>query len=291
MKNTTTIFLILISIFTFSQESELYKFQSENGKFGFMDKTGKIKIKPEYLNVGEFSDGLCFVSKEVIKKGYKWIFIDTLGKKVFDIEDNFPETPFNEGFARISNFEEQWFVNKKGINEFGKTWKDGEGEFKNGIAFVSDKEFSDFYPINLKGERIESKTFNRIDIYNLSKDEIDETLNNTDYKSNKFVPFQQNKLWGFKDSSNNIIIKPQFNAVDKFANGVCAVRINKLEYEIINDYFLDAIIDENGKVLNKIAMHCYMGFQRELIEFYGGPHFSGGIYYLNQKGEKIIPTE
>ena len=256
-----------------------------------MDKSGKIKVKAEYLNVGDFSEGLCYVSKEVIKKGYKWIFIDTLGNKVFDIKDNFPETEFSEGFARISSFEEQWFVNRSGVNEFGKTWKDGHGEFKNGIAYVSDKEFSDFYPINTKGERIGTKTFSRVEIYNSRKNDRLESKSKKEFKSDKFVPFQENELWGFKDSLNNVVIKPKFYKVDKFKNGVCAVRINKREFEFANDYFLDALIDENGKTLIEIGMHCYMGFQGELIEFYGAPHFGGGVHYLNKNGQKIIPTE
>lgn len=291
MRTTITLLLILVSFISYGQGNGLYKFQSENGKYGFMDKTGKIKIKAEYLNVGDFSEGLCYASKEVIKKGYKWIFIDTLGNKAFDIKDNFPETEFSEGFARISSFEEQWFVNKDGINEFGKTWKDGHGEFKNGIAYVSDKQFSEFYPINTKGEKIDTKTFSRVEINKSRKNDGLETKSKTEFKSDIYIPFQENELWGFKDSLNNVVIKPKFYKVDKFENGVCAVRINKREFEFANDYFLDAIIDESGKVLNEIEMHCYRGFQGELIEFYGAPHFGGGVHYLNKNGQKIIPTE
>ncbi|CAL2103652.1 conserved protein of unknown function [Tenacibaculum sp. 190130A14a] len=291
MKTIVVSLLILASGFSYGQGNGLYRFQSENDKYGFMDKNGKIKIKAEYLKVSDFSEGLCAVSKKVIKKGYKWIFIDTLGNKVFDIKNNFPETGFSEGFARISSFEEHWFVNKKGVNEFEKTWKDGDGEFRNGIAYVSDKEFSDFYPINTKGKRIDSKTFSRIEIYDLRENDSLESKNKMDFRSDNFIPFQKNDLWGFKDNSNNVIIKPQFYKIDEFKNGVCAVRIEKRVFETTNDYFFDTLIDEKGKTLIKIEMHCYMGFQGELIEFYGAPHFGGGIHYLNKKGKKIIPME
>jgi hypothetical protein len=291
LRTTIILLLILVSSLSYGQGNGLYKFQSENGKYGFMDKNGKIKVKAEYLNVGDFREGLCYVSKEVIKKGYKWIFIDTLGNKIFDIKDNFPETEFSEGFARISSFEEQWFVNRNGVNEFGKTWKDGHEEFKNGIAYVSDKEFSDFYPINTKGERIGTRTFSRVEIYNSRKNDSLESKSKIEFKSDKFIPFQENKIWGFKDSLNNVVIKPIFHKVDKFKNGVCAVRIKEVLFETANDYFLDALIDENGKILIEKEMHCYLGFQGELIEFYGGGHFSGGVHYLNKNGEEIKPTE
>mgnify|MGYP006201720309 CR=1 FL=1 len=290
---TTTIILllILVSHLSYGQGNGLYKFQSENGKYGFINKKGKIKIKAEYLIVGDFSEGLCYASKEVIEKGYKWIFIDTLGNKVFDIKDNFPETEFKDGFAHIRSFDGHWFVNKAGINEFNKTWKDGHGEFKNGIAYVSDKKFSDFYPINTKGERIGTKTFSRVEIYNSRKKDSLETKTKIDYKSDNYIPFQGNELWGFKDNQGNVVIKPKFYKIDKFENGVCAVRINKIDFEYANDYFLDALIDESGKILIEIEMHCYRGFQGELIEFYGGPHFIGGVHYLNKNGEKITPNE
>lgn len=256
-----------------------------------MDETGKIKIKAEYLRVGDFSEGLCYASKEVTEKGYKWIFIDTLGNKVFDIKDSFPETVFSNGFARISSFEEHWFVNKNGENEFGKTWIDGHGEFKNGITYVSDKEFSDFYPINTKGERIGTKTFSRVEINNSRKNDSSATKDKSEYQSDNYVSFQENELWGFKDSLGNVVIKPTFYKVDKFKKGVCGVRVNKRDFEFANDYFLDAIINESGEILNELEMHCYLGFQGELIEFYGAPHFGGGIHYLNKQGQKVIPTK
>jgi hypothetical protein len=290
-KTTIILFLILVSCLSYGQGNGLYKFQSENGKYGFMDKNGKIKVKAEYLNVGDFSEGLCYASKEVIKKGYKWIFIDTLGNKAFDIKDNFPQTGFSEGFARISSFEEHWFVNKSGVNEFGKTWKDAHGEFKNGIAYVSDKQFSDFYPINTKGERIDDKIFSRIEIFNSRENDTLESKIKKEFKSDKYIPFLEKELWGFKDYKGNVVISPKFYKIDKFENGVCAVRINKIDFEYANDYFLDALIDESGKILIEIEMHCYRGFQGELIEFYGGPHFIGGVHYLNKNGQKIIPTE
>jgi len=218
LRTTITILLILISGLIYAQGNGLYKFQSENNKYGFMDKNGNIKIKPEYIFVNDFDGGICKVSKEIIEGSYKWIVIDTLGK--------------------------------------------------------------------IKDSRTK-KTFNSLK-YSSSK-----TKGMTEFKSDKFFPFQKNQLLGFKDEQNKVIIEPKFYKIDKFQNGVCAVRINKVEFEFefANDYFFDALIDENGKILIEIEMHSYMGFQGDLIEFYGGPHFMGGVYYLNKNGKKINPTE
>jgi hypothetical protein len=274
----------MFSLFAFGQGSGLYDFIGKNGKYGFIDKNGIVKVKPKYLKVQDFSEGLCFVSKEVNSKGYKWICIDTSGNKVFDIQNNNPETEFSEGFARISSFTEHWFINKKGKKVFNKSWKDGQGNFKNGIAFVSDVQFYSFYPIDIKGNRIEKGNYSRIEVNGkLTSDAliILDTL----------IKFKQDSLWGFKNLKGEIVITPKYYLADKFENGLCAVRLNYQPFEIANDYYLDAIINTKGKVVNHVQMHCYLGFQGDLIVYYGGFHFSGGVHYLDKNGQKVIPKE
>lgn len=286
MKIRLTIVLSLITLTIFAQGNGLYKFRSENGKYGFIDKTGIIKIRANYLITNDFKEGLCFVSKEVIKKGYKWICIDTLGNEVFDLKNNFPETDFSEGFARISSFTEQWFIDKKGENKFIKSWKDGYMEFRDGVAYVSDIQFSDFYPIDHNGERIGDKIYSRLEIFEMVKNQKQKDT----VTSEKLIAFEINKLWGFKDQKGNVVIKPMYHAVSDFENGLCAVRTEYTEVVFRGGYF-DAIIDTQNKIVNHSKMYCYMGFKGDLIEYYSGPHFSGGPQYINKKGQSVIPTE
>lgn len=159
MKLSLNFFFLLISIIYFGQGSDRYEFIGDNHKHGFINKDGKIMIPPIYLNVQDFSDGRAFVSKETSQKGYVWICIDSLGNKIFDIADNYPQTSFSQGYARISSFEEHWFIDTNGKTVFNRTFKDGRGGFKNGYAKVSDEEFQNFYYINLNGERVNSPNF------------------------------------------------------------------------------------------------------------------------------------
>ena len=48
-------------------------------KYGFIDKTGKIVINPQFDKVSGFSEGLCGV-----KIGNKWGYIDKTGKYVWN---------------------------------------------------------------------------------------------------------------------------------------------------------------------------------------------------------------
>lgn len=279
------LFLLIISNLAWGQGNGLYKFIGKNGKYGFINKEGNVKVKPNYLRVHDFSEGLCFVSKEITKKDYRWICIDTLGQKIFEIDD-FPETEFSEGFARFSNgFGQHFFINKRGKKVFNKIWKDGQGNFKNGIAYVSDIQFSNFYPIDTQGNRIGSETYNNHQVY-LKQNDITALK-----KPEKLIRFRQDSLWGFKDLEGKVIIEPKYHLVDKFENGLCAVRVRYQSFEIANDYYLDTIINEKGEIVSQQPMHCYLGFQGELIEYYGGFHFNGGVHYLDKRGQKVIPKE
>ncbi|MBO9702590.1 MAG: WG repeat-containing protein [Sporocytophaga sp.] len=284
--NSRIIVLLLLTIsnLTWGQGNGLYKFIGKNGRYGFIDEEGNVKVKPEYLSVNDFNDGLSFVSKKIVKKDYKWICIDTLGRKVFEIDD-FPETEFSEGFARISDgFGQHFFINKRGEKVFNKVWKDGQDNFKNGIAYVSDIQFSNFYPIDTQGNRIGSETYNRHGVYLKQNDTT------TVKTAEKLLSFKQDSLWGFKDLSGKVVIQPKYYLVDKFENGLCAVRLNYQAFDIA-DYYLDTIINEKGEIVSQQPMHCYLGFQGELIEYYGGFHFSGGVHYLDKRGQKVILKE
>ncbi|HUU50204.1 MAG TPA: WG repeat-containing protein, partial [Nitrospinota bacterium] len=69
----------------------------EKQKWGYIDKTGKIVIKPEFYRVWPFSDGLAAV---YVKEKEKWGYIDKTGKVV--IEPKFDwASRFSEGLARV----------------------------------------------------------------------------------------------------------------------------------------------------------------------------------------------
>src|SRR5215213_1611767 len=59
----------------------LARFQTPSGqerKYGYMDKTGRVVIAPQFFDSGHFSEGLAWVS---VLKGGKWLygFIDKTG--------------------------------------------------------------------------------------------------------------------------------------------------------------------------------------------------------------------
>lgn len=77
---------------------------SKNGKWGFIDDKGKLKIPHKYDDALPFSDGMA-----AVKLNEKWGFIDAKGKLIIACQYN-SILPFHDGKS-IADFS---FINKKG---------------------------------------------------------------------------------------------------------------------------------------------------------------------------------
>lgn len=101
----------------------------ENDKFGFIDSTGTIIIKPVFHSAGEFSEGLA-----AARINGTYGYIDQSGK--FVISPQFElATKFKEGIAIVSNARKPFYINKNGERKFNCNYHD-IGRFQNGRAKV-----------------------------------------------------------------------------------------------------------------------------------------------------------
>jgi hypothetical protein len=88
----------------------------KSGKFGFIDKMGKVVITPKFFGAFYFKDGMSCVK---LDEKSKWGFIDKTGKIVIDYQFEFP-VEFENGLAYI----------KKGSMKSGQTgYIDKKGNF------------------------------------------------------------------------------------------------------------------------------------------------------------------
>ena len=72
-------------------------------KYGFIDKTGKVIIQPQFdLTLG-FSEGLA-----AVENGKKWGYIDTGGKMAIELRDLSFAKPFHGGLARVGFGKNGW---------------------------------------------------------------------------------------------------------------------------------------------------------------------------------------
>ncbi len=115
-----------------AETSRLYPV-SVDGKWGYIDKTGTIKIQPQYEFAMPFSEGLA-----TVRLNGKWGYIDAFGTTV--IQPQFDDAhPFSDGLATVGNFSEDGplfgYIDKTGAWVIQPQF-DSAGSFSEGLAAV-----------------------------------------------------------------------------------------------------------------------------------------------------------
>jgi hypothetical protein len=89
---------------------------TRNGKYGFIDRTGKEIISPQYESANSFSEGLASVGNS------KFGFIDKTGKVIiefkYDVNYNFSDSSFKNGFARVTLNGNEIYIDKNGTEYY-----------------------------------------------------------------------------------------------------------------------------------------------------------------------------
>ena len=173
-----------------SNSQSLFLIWDERGKYGFIDGTGRVRIKPQFDGALPFTEGLAAVSLDK-----KWGFIDSNGKVVVPLsyyavshfsdgvaavtikdgnslpcgyidhsgqyvikpQNKFPCRDFNEGFALVGVYDEtagedfDGYMDKEGKLAIGGQYVRAD-PFSEGLAMVIDWEKTFF--INSRGETV-----------------------------------------------------------------------------------------------------------------------------------------
>jgi len=100
-----------------------------DGKGGFIDKTGKIVIEPQFVDMFRFTEALA-----AVKPSDSWRFIDPAG--AFVGGEKFDEVhPFHEGLARVKIGKKWGYANSQG-NVAIRPDFDKAADFSEGLAGV-----------------------------------------------------------------------------------------------------------------------------------------------------------
>lgn len=191
-------------------------------KWGFVDKTGKVVINPQFKSVSNFSDGLCGVRND----DGKWGFINKEG--TITINYQFDEAnDFKNGKCIVTSSNKDGVIDKEGkyiinpqfsdmkidgdiflVNQDGKWgWCDKDGKL------IINPQFGDAYPFN--GNDITSvqsgKSYGYIDKEGkiLINPQFDEALP----FNGKLAPVKSAGKFGFIDKDGKYVINPQFEDI------------------------------------------------------------------------------
>ena len=197
MKTKTLLFALLMTTATFfAQELALVR---EDGKFGYIDKTGKYKVEPKFEDAKSFSDGMAAAEQDDL-----WGFIDASGK--WAIEPQYEKVKyFNSGYALVVKDDQWQYIDKKNQVLKIPTTTDKLYDFDYGVAiFRSGEKIGLLGP---DGNLVLEPT------YDVIKD-----------IKNGHAKVKKGELWGMIDTKGNEIIPAEYEDIDNLwsSNGVYA---------------------------------------------------------------------
>src|SRR5882724_6964540 len=226
----------------------------KDGKWGFIDRTGKLIIPLQFDSANNFHEGLALVTANK-----KTLFVDGSGRVVitpqFDIVNSFSEglAAVNIGQTRIPNIglisnPGKWgYIDRTGKLVLPLRFTHAE-DFSEGLAAITDGDRDRGAFIDHSGKRIFTLPLDvtlgfhegiarvllngSVSYYDRSGKKL--TVPTEDGpKSHSFseglVPIEIKGQTGFIDKSGKIAIAPQFEDVEDFSAGLAAVKVRSNE--------------------------------------------------------------
>ncbi|MEO8761280.1 MAG: WG repeat-containing protein [Bacteroidia bacterium] len=208
------------------------------GKYGFIDSTGKICIEPIYNEVEDFKEGFALVQKNNL-----YGYINKAGRVKIDFQ-----------FDEASSFLQQVAIVQQNkttflIDHAGKKISanyDEIADFTDNVAIVKKNNL--YGAINHSGEELIKPSFSYL----------------SDFSEN-FASFLQNNKYGFINNQGFIVVAPIYNWVSAFKNNQCRVKIDN-HLGVINkhgDFVIQPLydfIDEPFKGIYVVVKNNLYGF-------------------------------
>lgn len=218
----------------------LAAFMSKNDKWGYINNTGEVVIKPVYHDAAPFREGLALVGKKIeeydstkkenktkLLKGY----INKNGDEAISLSEKFYRlSSFSNGLAAYSDgIRWGWgFINKKGdkVIRANAEWEDVT-LFHEGLASVKINGYWGL--INKKGKII-----------------INPKYDSPLYFSNGLASFELDDKTGFIDEKGKIVIDPEYDDVAMDFYSGKSIVLEGVYYKFIN---------RKGKSINDIELY------------------------------------
>lgn len=208
---------------------------SQKGKWGFIDETGRWKIKPVFDEVTGFSHGLA-----AVKSGDKWGYINNQGEYIIPPAFDHAAPFHKQHVAVATSGGSQYYINRK-----GEVIYESPGEmviFHEGLAafrmkgkygFINKNHEWEILPVYdqvwpfRNGLAKVKKGGRWLYVNRLGKEWHDEPLDYTG-SDRKDTLFKKNKngMWGFINAEGDWIISPVYEDVKSFSEGLSPVKIN-----------------------------------------------------------------
>jgi hypothetical protein len=258
------IFLVILSFFlgilSAASDSNAHLFPIQRGgKWGFIDRTGRVVVAPKYDQALEFSDGMA-----AVRVGKKWGYIDASGElRIPPRFEGMIGLPFcGAGAIVYDSSGSLTFVDRAGKLIQTRNWEKMLN-CVNGIVPVREKRKWGYLSTN--GALLVEPTFEDTGLFG---DELGSA--------------KMNGKWGFVDRSGRWAIQPQFDEAGMFSEGLAPVKLQGQW----------GYVDREGKIQIKPAFslaHPFSGGRGRVLAWGGDKLSRTG--FVDGTGKLVIPPK
>lgn len=262
--------------------------------WAYLSQAGDVALETEAQQVGCFQDGLAWIMNIDSLTGNQFFqFIDTAGKRPFG-QQYVETGNFSEGMAYVADVDYAGYIDRNGRIKLllPQGWMMGE-EFQNSLAVVCDPDFNRAV-IDHKGNIIIPPDFTNIflaregpvlavqfyDTYLFSRSgknlAILDGIQAIGPFSHGLAPAEMRNKVGYIDQTGEWSIKPQFDGARQFSENLAAVQVDGLW----------GFIDPEGNWMIEPRYPVVGSFKNGLAYFFDPKNETGG--YLDSDGQVYL---
>lgn len=249
---------------------------SQNGRWGYIDCSGRFAIAPQFGSARPFSNGVAAVREGTYPLAAgKALWIDHSGRVLFTGQVRDFQTDFHDGFLLLADDKNGW---APGYVDKNFQWKiPAQSQFRSGfhegfaIFGLGDAASRKFGFINTSGKIIIPAKYDRVSDFN-------EGLAGACVWTSTG---QEKKVWrcGFVDSDGKEVIPLEFTAVSPFADDRALV---------LRSDGQKAIIDKVGSPVRTLSRINVPGYFHEGLAVAQKDGLTG---FINLQGDWAIPAQ
>lgn len=221
---------------------------SSDVKWGFVDKSGKRVINPQFSDVRSFSDGKCAVKN---KEG-KWGYIDTEGKMIINYQFD-GATDFIDGKSVVRLDDKVGVIDSEGKYIINPQYDYAEID-DDKLLISQDKKIG---WCDKEGKIIINPQFEEANTFN----------------NNELTPVKSGENYGYIDSDGKFSINPQFEHAFPFMNDLAIVKsgkkfgiIDKTGKYVVNPQFEELAYDVAVYFYNSSIKSLYSSVDTDYID-------------------------
>jgi hypothetical protein len=250
-------------------------------KWGYIGEDGHMAIEPQFVSAGQFSEGIACVSTDWPSESHppEFTYIDKAGKAVFTV-GGIDASGFADGLAPVEQYPEWLYLNRTGNVVFRVSCAIAE-PFSEGRALVTDMN-SGWGIIDQKGTLVTPNRFSDAERF-----------------SEGLAGAATNGKWGYVDKQGRYVVKARYDYAGRFSEGLAPVnRGGKYSYMIGCSGGAWAYIDRQGHTVLKLDKNVVRAepfsdgmAAVQVRESEMATRFPARWGYINRKGEIVITPQ